>query len=179
MTNALQVPSDQLKEYKTIHDEVEEAIFSIAPAIREIDIDIDMCRGASTSQLRSYFEDWVDQKAANGARTLKTKMEAYLNSVATTMDKGITFDEKVKTFQTIKLSYEEAGTSRLGMAIIGVKYIEPGKVDIGHAMYAEQWTEQPGVSLVQGQWPDEKIQKFLVWRLLERIPPHMKGSFLT
>merc|ERR1719215_1829578 len=105
--------------------------------------------------------------SSSSAGVLKPQMADHVREVKTKIDKGRTFDEKIKTIFHIKLSYAKAGTSELGMAVIGVKRTSADKVTIGYAMYCETWKEQKGVNLVDGEWDDSDIQKFLTIRLLK------------
>merc|ERR1719273_2515873 len=70
----------------------------------------------------------------------------------------------------LSLDYGWGGNSTLGTAVLTLKNNRNGTADVATAFFGEKWIEADNVRLVDGCWPDWKLERFLVYRLIQKIP---------
>jgi len=156
-----------------VHDEIEKSIYSIAPADRQISIERDLVTGLKLDRIMDYADHFGRKMKKLTGRSqdeaideLKVRLKEASEHSSWLHVGG----EKRQDVIKIHLSYNKGGTSDMCYAAFYFQKVSETACNVAHAYYGEQWTEQSHVNLVKGKWPDDKITKFLTWRLIQRLP---------
>ena len=137
-TSALVILPADLPAMRAVYDQVYKSIYSIAPESRTTAIAATFDTGVPNGEIQDWIDDFLEKitkgddknspMTSPSADVLIPLMANHVKEVKRKADKGRTFDASVANFYNIKLSYKKAGTSELGMAIIGVERTSSEKV---------------------------------------------------
>jgi len=165
---------DSLAVYKRVHDEVESGIVSIPPKLRELTVEHKEQQNLPIANLVKYGELFCRQVGKKLSRSVDELLsdlrdELEMQQEALQFSSGADFAK----FR-LNLDYSSGGNSSLGVAVMTVKKETQSTVNVCTALFAEMWVEQSNVRLeqkmVQGAWDDQKLEMFLLYRLISKIP---------
>merc|ERR1712157_249477 len=136
-----------LAEYKQAHDEI-------------------------TNKMARFGQMYVNKIATKIGYAQDELMQELIDELHTQAD---LFSDECSSGQScvkfkLALDYGWGGNSTLGTAVLTLKNNYNGTADIATAFFGEKWIEEDNVRLIDGCWPDWQLERFLVYRLIQKIP---------
>lgn len=173
----VKVDAQTLQVYKRSHEKILKQIHSIPPASRDCVIEYKSVNGLKLSKLGDYavyFGNLLSKNIGFAQDECITQLKECLQSAKDQSDWIVTGGHRVDQVFSINLKYTYGGVSSIGTAAFYFKKTSNTTCNVAHAFYGEKWKEQKHVKLIMGKWPDQTIQEFLTFRLIERLPTSMR-----
>jgi len=177
------VSSATLAQWKEAHDQVVRGIQSIPPQYIKPDYQASYTENLSVSKISQYGKIKVKGLLAGGsleiARLFENKLKEYQEIIELgeddvdqpAMRHG---EEKLiveMAFQPSSVELADGAETKVGLGLIGVTVNHDNRkvCTVAHAIYAEDWKEQPGVYLNKDAdiWSRPVIRQYLLHKMLE------------